>query len=170
MKSIVLWHIQCDGHVHLWCWNANDWMCRTDVEKISRNFFVLSMTWDDRVDSFKHPKNKYYISPNERLDKVTLSDCPPPARCPASCRVTRSSLCERGQCACLFVCFWQGLFSQALLSLWFSVAGMAGERRGAFTPICHRLSSLAPVSRTHPRTNPYAHIPTLATLWRPCLP
>lgn len=144
------------------------------VALISRSIFVLRMTWDDRVDSFQHPKNKYLISPNERLDKVTLSDCPTPTRCPASCRVTRLSLCERGLCACqfacLFVCFWQALFSQALLCLWFSVAGMAGERRGAFTPICHRLSSLAPVSRTHPHTNPYAHMPTLATLWRPCLP
>lgn len=79
---------------------------------------------------------------------------PPHAVSPARLCVKVGSV-PAGFCVCLCV-FDKLFFSQALLCLQFSVVGMAGEQRGAFTPICHRLSSLAPVTRTHPHTNTHA--------------
>lgn len=55
----------------------------------------------------------------------------------------------------VFVCFWQP-FSQPLPCLCFSV-GMVSEQREAFTPICHRLSSLAPVTQTHTHIHTHRH-------------
>lgn len=107
-------------------------------------------------------------SENQMQNKVTLRTCPPLAWCPASSRVTRSSLCDCGlhawQFVCLFVSFWQPLFSQLLLCLWFSVVGMAGnggELSLQFAIVCHHLPLWH--ARTHTCTRTHAETSDLVT-------
>lgn len=71
-------------------------------------------------------------------------------RFPTSACLHCSPLCKPGHWACQFVCLCLCVFDSHFLSCFYaSVVGMVSKQQEAFTPICHRLSSLALLTHTH---------------------
>lgn len=154
-----------------------EWMChwsRWAVVPIREDLFVNHHIVDNirkrlyenktnQINPFWTSKNKSEKSNAEQNDSQNRSPSGVVLRldpCHPLVFVRRWAPCLS---VCVFVCFWQPFFSQLLLCPWFFVVGMAGEQRGAFTPICHRLSSLAPVTRTHPHTRTHGKTGDLVT-------